>query len=255
MALIIGGVVGLLVFLITLLFLREPTEEQERLEAHTFSWSAVGRVLGNRDLWFMGLSFLGVYGAGLTMAQLLGEYMGITYHISAATGGLMAAILTLMAIPGSILGGVLADRAKTLKPVIIIPWIIMGLALIVFPFVGAAGTWVVIIIVGGAQSVGLAGWTSTPGLYKDRVFPEDIATAEGLMLTLAGIGGFVVSAVFGQIASGGFTGAWIFAGIISVVFALIGFAAREPSHIGATESSESVQTVAATAGQNADATS
>ncbi|HLL78561.1 MAG TPA: hypothetical protein VKT25_03630, partial [Ktedonobacteraceae bacterium] len=50
----------------------------------------------------------------------------------------------------------------------------------------------------------------------------------GLMLTIAGVGGFAVSAVFGLIASNGFTPAWIFGGVVGIVFALFGLLAREP---------------------------
>jgi hypothetical protein len=64
---------------------------------------------------------------------------------------------------------------------------------------------------------------------------------EGLMLTLAGIGGFIVPIIFGQIASRGFTWAWVFAGLVSIVFALIGFAAREPRSTGAAEIRENVK--------------
>ncbi|HLL79395.1 MAG TPA: MFS transporter, partial [Ktedonobacteraceae bacterium] len=147
-ALVIGGVAGLVVFLLSLLFLRAPNDEAARLNTHHFSWSAVGRVLGNRDLWFLGLCFFGIYGAGLTLDQLISEYVGIVYHVPAATGGLMAAVLTLMAVPGSIIGGFLSDRVKRLKPVIVIPWIIMGLGFIVLPFVNVSGLWVLIVVMG-----------------------------------------------------------------------------------------------------------
>jgi ACS family D-galactonate transporter-like MFS transporter len=251
-ALIIGGVSGLVVCVLALIFLRVPSEEAERLAAGDFSWSAVGRVLSNRDLWFLGLSFFGTYGAGLTAAQLLTTYVGVVYHLPAAVGGLMSAVLVLMAIPGSLIGGYLADRTSSLKKIIVIPWVIMGLTFIIFPFLGMTGVWIMVLIVGACQIAGFAAWTAAPGHYRDRLFPEDIATAEGLMLTLAGIGGFVVPVFFGQIASGGFTGAWIFAGIMSIVFALIGFAAREPLKAGGAADRERVPVVSAV-GQNGDA--
>jgi ACS family D-galactonate transporter-like MFS transporter len=252
-ALIIGGVSGLVVCVLALIFLRVPSEEAERLASGDFSWSAVGRVLGNRDLWFLGLSFFGTYGVGLTAAQLLTTYVGVVYHLPEAIGGLMSLVLVLMAIPGSLIGGYFADRVRSLKSVIVLPWVIMGLTFIIFPFLGVAGVWMMVLIVGACQIAGFAAWTAAPGHYRDRLFPEDIATAEGLMLTIAGIGGFIIPVFFGQIASGGFTGAWIFAGIVSIVFALIGFAAREPLKVGASANLESVS-IAAAASQKADAT-
>jgi MFS family permease len=250
-ALVIGGASGLVVCVLALIFLHAPGEEAERLASGDFSWAAVSRVLGNRDLWFLGLSFFGTYGAGLTTAQLLTIYVGVVYHLPASIGGLMSAVLVLMAIPGSIIGGYLADRTRSLKRVIIIPWLIMGLTFVMFPFLGLAGVWLMVLIVGASQIAGFAAWTAAPGHYRDRIFPEDVATAEGLMLTLAGIGGFIVPVIFGIIVgSSGFTGAWIFAGIMSIVFALIGFAAREPLKVGAPAPQENVHTPAS---QRADA--
>lgn len=251
-SLMISGVSGLVVTALSLLFLRVPNEEAEQLAAGDFSWSAVGRVLGNRDLWFLGLSFFGTYGAGLTAAQLLTTYVGVVYHLPASLGGLMSAVLVLMAIPGSLIGGYLADHTKNLKRVIVIPWIIMGFTFIIFPFLGITGVWIMVVIAGAAQLAGFAAWTACPGHYKDRIRPEDVATAEGLMLTLAGIGGFIVPIFFGQIATGGFTWAWVFAGVVSIVFALIGFAAREPLSANTAETDGNAKEVPAT-GQNADA--
>lgn len=228
-ALAIGGVIGLMAFVVSLIFLRVPSDEQEQLAAGHFSWSAVGRVLGNRDLWFLGLSFVGLYGAGFTLAQLLNVYVPIVYHVPETTSGLMAAVFTLAAIPASIIGGYLFDRTKRAKLVILLPWLIAGIGFIIFPFVNLAGVWIMMLILGGIPYIGFSGWAAAPGRYKDRVLPEDVATAEGVLLTLAAVGGFLVPIVVGQIAgTSGFAAAWIFAGVVSIVFALIGFAAREP---------------------------
>ena len=91
------------------------------------------------------------------------------------------------------------------------------------------------VVAGAAQIAGFAAWTAAPGHYRDRVHPEDVATAEGLMLTVAGLGGFVVPVIFGIIAgSSGFTPAFLFGGIVGIVFALIGYAAREPKRVSVT---------------------
>lgn len=228
-ALALGGVIGLLALLISFLFLRVPNDEQDQLAAGHFSWAVVRRVLGNRDLWLLGVAFAGLYGAGFTLAQLLNVYVPLVYHVPETTSGLLAAVLTLSAIPGSILGGYFFDRAKRPKLVIIIPWLVAGLALILFPFVNLAGLWVMVILLGGVPYAGFSGWAAAPGRYRDRVLPEDVATADGVLLTLAAVGGFVVPIVIGQIAGAhGFTPAWIFGGVVSIIFALVAFAAREP---------------------------
>lgn len=227
MALAIGGVIGLLAFLISFIFLRVPSEEQAQLTARNFSWDPLRRVLGNRDLWLLGLSFAGLYGTGFTLAQLLTVYMPIAYHVSEATSGLMAVVFTLSAIPGSIIGGYLFDRTKRAKLVIIVPWLVAGLGFIIFPFVNLTGAWFMMVVLGGIGYIGFSGWAAAPGRYKDSVLPEDVATAGGLLLTLAAVGGFLVPIIFGQIvASSGFATAWVYVGAISFIFALVGFAVR-----------------------------
>ncbi len=234
-AIVIGGVIGLIIFVVCLLFLRVPSHEVEQLSAGTFQWKAMRRVLGNRDLWLIGLSFFGVYGAGITTAQLLTTYLVQVYHLSIANGGLIAAVYVLMAIPGSILGGFVGDRTKNLRAVFVVPWVVLGLTLALFSFLGFTGVWIMVIVAGACQLVGFSAWTAAPGHYRDRVFPEDVATAEGLLLTVSGLGGFIVPIIFGLIASGsGFTPAFIFGGVVSLVFALIGFMAREPKSVSAT---------------------
>jgi nitrate/nitrite transporter NarK len=231
-AIIIGGVVGLVVFVLCLLFLSVPSHEAQVLAAGNFEWKAIRRVVSNRDLWLVGLSFFGVYGAGLTTAQLLTTYLGQVYHLSTSGGGLIAAVFVLMAIPGSIIGGFLADRGNNLRAVFVVPWIIMGFALALFSFLGLAGVWIMVLVAGTCQQFGFSAWAAAPGHYRDRLHPEDVATAEGLMLTVGGLGGFIIPVIFGVIVgSSGYTPAFIFGGIGCIVFAVIGFAAREPKRI------------------------
>jgi MFS transporter, ACS family, D-galactonate transporter len=234
-AILLGGVIGLVVFVLCLLFLSVPQAEAQKLSAGNFEWKAIRRVVSNRDLWLIGLSFFGVYGAGLTTAQLLTTYLGQVYHLSTSGGGLIAAVFVLMAIPGSIIGGFLADRGKNLRAVFVVPWIIMGFALALFSFLGLTGVWIMVLVAGACQQFGFSAWAAAPGHYRDRLHPEDVATAEGLMLTVGGLGGFIIPVIFGIIVgSSGYTPAFIFGGICCIAFAVIGFAAREPKMVSVT---------------------
>ena len=231
LALLLGGAIGVVVCVLCFFLLRAPASEAHSLSAGTFEWKAVSRILGNRNLWLVGFSFFGVYGAGLTTAQLLTTYLSQVSALSAQTGGFFSAIFVLMAIPGSLVGGILADRTTNLRAVFVVPWILLGLSLCLFPFLGMVGVWMLVLVAGTCQQFGFSAWAAMPGHYRDRVSPQDVATAEGLLLTAGGLGGFVVPIIFGIIAgSSGYPPAFFFGGIVSIVFALLGFAAREPAH-------------------------
>ncbi len=234
-ALLLGGVLGLIICVLCLVLLRVPRSEARSLSAGTFEWKAVGRVLGNRNLWLVGFSFFGVYGAGLTTAQLLTTYLSQVSALSAQTGGFFSALFVLMAIPGSVVGGILADRTPNLRAVFVVPWVLLGLSLCLFPFLGMVGVWMLVLVAGTCQQFGFSAWAAMPGHYRDRVSPQDVATAEGLLLTAGGLGGFVVPVIFGMIArSSGYTPAFLLGGIVSIVFALFGFAAQEPKRVTLT---------------------
>lgn len=188
--------------------------------------------MSNRNLWWVGLSFFGVYGAGLTTVQLLPTYLSQVSSLSAQTGGFFSALFVLMAIPGSVVGGLLADRATNLRAVFVWPWVLLGLSLCLFPFLGLFGVWMMVLVAGTCQQFGFSAWAAMPGHYRDRVFPEDVATAEGLLLTAGGLGGFVLPILFGLIVrSSGYPPAFLFGGIASILFAVLGFAAQEPQRI------------------------
>jgi nitrate/nitrite transporter NarK len=58
---------------------------------------------------------------------------------------------------------------------------------------------------------------------------EYIATATGLMLALAAIGGFFIPIIFGHVVPRtSFNTGWVFLAIASATFALVGLAGRNP---------------------------
>ncbi|MBV9712883.1 MAG: hypothetical protein JO011_18435 [Ktedonobacteraceae bacterium] len=137
----------------------------------------------------------------------------------------------------------MADRSQNYRAVFVIPWLLVGISLDLFPFTGLVGLWVLVLVAGAGVQFGFSVWSALPGLYRDRLNPEDIATAEGLMLTAGGIGGVIIPVIFGVIQTGsGFSSAFLFGGIARLVFALLGFAAREPKHVtGGISEAEAVQ--------------
>ncbi len=238
-AMYIGGGIGLVVFIICVIALKTPKVEQAKLAAGNLDWSSVGRVLTNRNLWLFGLSTLGAYGAYFTASQLLAGYAAQVFSLAPTLAALMAAVMVLAGIPGSVIGGFFSDRSKNLKAFILVPLFLLGLCLILVPFAGPVMVWVLAFLIGGLLIFQFASFTSIPGAYGDEINPQDVATAEGLLLTILAVGGFLVPIGFGQLVVGsGYTGAWVYLGVVTLVFALIGLLAREPSHHAAQMATE-----------------
>ncbi len=132
----------------------------------------------------------------------------------------------LAGIPGSVLGGMWADRSTNTRAFVLAPLMIIAALLPLIPFVPTAGLWALGIGIGFFLIFGFAAWSSVPGRVAG-IAHEHIGTAIGLMLTLAAVGGFVVPVVFGSVVAGpGFTAGWIFLAIATAVFALIALAGR-----------------------------
>lgn len=225
LALVVGGVIGLGVALVTAAVFRTP-EGATTLAGVAITRAGLREALGHRDLWIYGAALLGGYGAYFTTSQLLAEYAITERGFGPVAGGLLAALIGLAGIPGSIVGGMLADRSRNTRAFVLGPLLIIAVLLVLIPFVPAAGLWVLGIGIGFFLIFGFAAWSSVPGRVAG-IAHEHIGTAIGLMLTLAAVGGFVVPIVFGQLVpTVGFTGGWVFLGVVTAVFAAVAVAGR-----------------------------
>lgn len=226
LALVVGGVFGIVVAALMAAGFRTP-EHATTLHGIPISRAAMREALGHREIWIYGFALLGAYGAYFTTSQLLSEYAVTVRHFSATAGGLLAALIGLAGIPGSVLGGWLADRYHKTKPVVVAPLLVMAVLLVLIPFVPAALLWPLGIGIGFLLIFGFAAWSSVPGRVAG-ISHANIGTGIGLMLTLAAVGGFLVPLGFGQLVPRvGFTGGWVFLAIMAAAFALVGLAGRD----------------------------
>ena len=120
------------------------------------------------------------------------------------------------------------DRSRHLRVFIVGPLIAVAALLALIPAVPTGALWVIGIGIGFFTIFGFAGWSAAPARVAN-IEPDYIAAATGLMLTLAAIGGFFIPIIFGHIVPHhGFTAGWIFLAIVSLAFALVGLAGRNP---------------------------
>jgi predicted MFS family arabinose efflux permease len=243
-ALVLGGVLGIGTAVVSAVGFRSPPGAAT-LRGVAVRGSAVRQVLLHRDLWVYGLALLGGYGAYFTASQLLAEYAVRSRGMSAGQAGLLAALIGLAGIPGSVFGGLLADRSRHIRRFVVAPLVLVALLLALVPVVPVAWLWMLGIGIGFFLIFGFAAWSSVPGRVAG-VAHEHLGTAIGLMLTIAAVGGFLVPVGFGAVVErAGFPAGWAFLAAVSLAFALIGFAGRdtarsEPRH-GATRISEDLR--------------
>ncbi len=227
MSLVLGGVIELLVLLVTIMAFRIPRGETS-LGGVKFDFVMLKAALKSRDLWVYGIALLGGYGAYFTTSQLFSEYVTTDRHFDPSSGGLLSALILLAGIPGSVLGGYGADRSRNLRMFVVGPLMIVAGLLALIPVVPNAWLWVLGIGIGFFLIFGFAAWLAVPSRVCN-IDPEHIGTATGLMLTLAAVGGFFIPIIFGHLVPNtSFNTGWLFLAIVSIAFALVGLVGRNP---------------------------
>jgi MFS transporter, ACS family, D-galactonate transporter len=227
-SLILAGVFELLVMGVTIAAFRLP-EGEPSLGGVSFDRLALRATLTNRDLWVYGAALFGSYGAYFTTSQLFSEYVTVTRGFDPAAGGLLAALIALAGIPGSLLGGYCADRSANLRMFVVGPLIVVAALLALIPVAPPGALWALGIGIGFFLIFGFAAWLAVPARVC-HIEHQYLGTATGLMLTLAAVGGFFIPIIFGHLVPRTSFGAgWVFLAVVSFAFALIGLAGRNPA--------------------------
>ncbi|WP_157915176.1 MFS transporter [Paraburkholderia acidicola] len=231
-ALLLGATVGAITFVALLWLFPVPLDARDSargVAGNHLNLAALRRTFGNRNLWLLGLSFLGAYGSYFTAAQLLPAY-GVT-HLQlepAAANSLGVVLLTAGAVGGAV-GGWLADKVFGVIPTMVGALIIESVALILIPHLGATGLLIAAAAIGGMGILAFVPWIAMPGLYRDEIELSDIPTACGLMLTIVAVGGVTLPALYGWVATRyGYTNAWTALAAASFVSMMFCFLVRRP---------------------------
>ena len=137
----------------------------------------------------------------------------------------------LAGIPASVVGGYWADRNKNLRVFVVGSLVIVAALLVVIPVIPTGALWGLGIGIGFFSIFGFIVWLAVPARVSN-IEHQYVGTATGLMLTLAAIGGFFIPIIFGHlVAHTSFDTGWVFLAIVSVVFALLGLAGRNPPSV------------------------
>ena len=233
-ALWIAGAIELVIAGLTALAFEVPLGAT-RLTGVAFEREGLIAALRSRDLWIYGIALLGAYGAYFTVSQLFTTYAVTTRGFPAHEASLLAAVITLAGIPGSVLGGLIADRTTNLRALFVGSLFAAAILLVLIPQVGTTALWFVGFGIGFFVIFGFAAWSSVP----ERVVGlkhEHVGTATGLMLTIAAVGGYFTPRIFGHLVPAhGYTYGWTALAIASAAFGCVGLLARNAKRTTAGE--------------------
>lgn len=223
-----AAAVGFAIALLGAVVIRTPANMTE-LEGNKFSWSTTAKVLKSRSMWGIGLGSVAAYGAYFTVSQLGPGFAETQHGMSTEHAGLLGVVMLLVGVPGAILGGMYADRAKKFMPTLWIPAGVIVVLLVMIPFANSAALWVVLSAVGLFGMMYLSPANVSPGEYPNEVPAQEFATALGLVLTLGNLGAVIFPYVYalGTEQANSSVGWWLI-GALSALSWLGFFLAKEP---------------------------
>jgi MFS family permease len=116
-ALILGGIIGIAITIENHALLPPDSLKKEKIE-----WK---KVIGNKDVWFIGLSLAGFWGAFFASAQFLSPYLVKTRGMNGDLAGLVSSLTLIAGAFGGPLIGMVSDKLKGRKNFMILLSLVM----------------------------------------------------------------------------------------------------------------------------------
>ena len=132
----IAAGIGIVIALAAAALIEIP-DHMDELEGNEFSWTNTVKVLKSKTMWGIGIVSVAAYGAFFTASQLAPGFAETEHGFSATNASLLGLVMLLIGIPGSILGGIFADRAKRFLSTLWVPAAIIVVLLALIPLVNS----------------------------------------------------------------------------------------------------------------------
>ena len=209
--------IGLVIAIAGAFLIKIPSHMDE-LEGDEFSWRSTMQVLKSKTMWGIGIVSVAAYGAFFTVSQLGPGFAESEHGFSPANASLLGLVMLLIGIPGSILGGIFADRAQRFLSTLWIPAVVIVALLALIPLSNSVLLWVVLSLIGVFGMMYLSPASVSPSEYPEEVSSQDFATALGLVLTLGNLGAVIFPYVYtlGTQLGSSALGWWLIAGLSAV---------------------------------------
>lgn len=224
--------VGIVIAIAAAALIQIP-QHMDELEGDEFSWRSTMGVLKSKTMWGIGIVSVAAYGAFFTVSQLGPGFAETEHGFSASNASLLGLVMLVIGIPGSIIGGIYADRAKKFLSTLWIPATIIVVLLALIPLVNSILLWVVLSLIGIFGMMYLSPASVSPSEYPEEVSSQDFATALGLVLTLGNLGAVVFPYVYtlGTQLGSSALGWWMIAGLSAL--SLLGIRMAKESRVPA----------------------
>ncbi len=181
-------------------------------------WRVGRRVFRSRSLWALALALGGFAGAGyvpVSYASTYFEAVHPAWGIDAAA--VVAAIGVGATVPGSLVGGWLAERGYDRRYIVLGFAAAFGVLVVAIPFVELRTLWLLYGVGGFLLGVVYGVLYLIPS-YLDATKGEGVALAVGFILTVDWLCSSILAAVFGYFATTrGFTFAWVFSALFCLL--------------------------------------
>lgn len=236
----IAAAVGLVIAIAGAALIQMP-KNMDELEGNEFNWESTKKVLTSKTMWGLGILSVAAYGAFFTASQLAPDFAENEHGFDASTASLLGLVMLLVGIPGSILGGIWADRAKKFLPTMLIPAALIVVLLALMPLANSVFLWVILSAIGIFGMMYLSPASVSPSEYPEEVSSQDFATALGLVLTLGNLGAVVFPYVYtlGTEIHGSALGWWMIAGLSAL--SLFGVLLAKESRTGTPQHSSALE--------------
>jgi len=191
---------------------------------------ALGRVLRSRTLWYLSAILLCGFGFYIGITAWLEEMLR-PRGISAARAGLVAGLITIAGILGSITLGALSDQIKRRKPFLIMAGIVAAPALWLLGHLESFNMLLVTAFFMGFFLLAALPVAIAIVSEDESLGPQVAGTAVGVILMAGNLGGVIVVTIMGALkqAKGNFSSGISFVVVLALVALAIGLVTPEPT--------------------------
>ncbi len=175
-------------------------------------FSALKERILNRKIWIVAIGFVGLWALNYTFPEYFSTYAQST-GIQDYIAGIMGGMILMFGIAGGVISG-LVKKFNVIR-ISIVASILIGIAIIIIPFTGYYGLWIIIAFEGMFATLVISlEYAVVARIETDKTY---IALSLGLINSIQiGIGS-TVPYIFGFIQAYGYIYSWIFLGLLSII--------------------------------------